>query len=83
MASIIEDGSTQQGKNVTGKSEVLEALTLFEMALCECSHSCAPEDLSDGERLGQRLAQLRQCMEEMRTGVLQVQAAVAEQWPEK
>jgi hypothetical protein len=83
MASIIEDGTTQQGKKVTGKRQVLESLGEFEMALCECIHSAQPEDLSDPGRLGERFASLKRCMEEMRTGVLLLQGVVQQQWPEQ
>lgn len=83
MASIIEDATTQHGKTVTGKTQVLESLGEFEMALCECIHSAEPEDLSEPARLAERFASLKRCMEEMRSGVLQLQAVVQTQWPEQ
>jgi len=83
MASIIENGTAQQGKKVTGKTEVLESLGEFELALCECIHSAAPEDLTEPERLAERFASMKRCMEEMREGVLALQGVVQTQWPEQ
>lgn len=86
MGSYTNEATTEQNKSATPKTQVLEALTEAELALCECIHTAEPleaETLSDGGRLLERLASLRRCMEDMRGGVLALQEAVKRDWPEK
>lgn len=77
-----EETTAQQIKTATAKKDVLAALTEFEMALCECIASASTEEVEADSRLGMRFDSLRVCMEHMRTGVLQLQGVVREQWPE-
>lgn len=83
MGKYTNEGTAQQLKTVTPKTQVMEALGEFEIALCECIASASPEELDPESRLGQRFESLRVCMEEMRTGVLGVQDAVRREWPEQ
>jgi len=82
MANYTNEATTQQRKSVTPKTQVLESLTEFELALCECIASATPEE-AIGTRLGERFESLRRCMEEMRTGVLGLQESVKREWPEQ
>lgn len=80
MASYTNEATAQQTKSVAPKTQVLESLGEFELALCECIASAAPED-AIGTRLGEQFELLRRCLEDMRTGVLQVREAVSKDWP--
>jgi len=77
-----EATTAQQIKTATAKSEVMGSLVEFEIALCECIASAQPEDIDPESKLAARFESLRICMEQMRTGVLQLQGVVREQWPE-
>jgi len=88
MTTYTNEATADQSKTDTGKTGVLEALEVFEMALCECIHTATIKIEGEGEepapleRHGERLESLRRCMEEMRTGVLALHGVVKREWPE-
>lgn len=83
MGSYTNEATAQHSKSITPKTEVIEALQLFDLALCECIAITTPGGEADAAQLAEHFAQLRRCMEEMRFGVGQVQAVVQREWPEQ